>query len=71
MNKPNDYGGLQLVGAIRKLQSKDAAIEQLESEIAELKKDSATAFWVHPKWGNTTLPPSTWPNTNPIGDKNG
>lgn len=28
--------------------------------IDKLEKDAATATWVHPEWGQTTLPPSTW-----------
>lgn len=59
MNKPNDYSGLQLVGAIRKLQSKDTTIgnyeaqidfyrdeiEAKDAEIARLKSNEKKAFW--------------------------
>lgn len=40
----------------------DAAkvILERDAAIAKLQKDNATAIWLHPEWGQTTLPPSTW-----------
>ena len=35
-------------------------LKQLADRIAELEKNAATAIWIHPEWGQTTLPPSTW-----------
>ena len=44
-------------------------IDQLTKERDELVKDIATAVWLHPEWGYTTLPPSTWESIKARGDK--